>query len=40
MAYLLRRFADRLAEMGEDLVHRVLIDNPARFLSFTPLEDG
>jgi predicted metal-dependent phosphotriesterase family hydrolase len=41
MAYLPRRFVPRLAEMGkEDLVRRILVDNPARFLSFTPPEDG
>ena len=34
-------FRPRLAEMGgEDLVRRILIDNPARFLGFTPPEDG
>jgi predicted metal-dependent phosphotriesterase family hydrolase len=39
MAYLPRRFVPRLAEMGgEDLVHRILVDNPARFLGFTPPE--
>ena len=37
MAYLPRRFVPRLAEMGgEDLVRRILVDNPARFLGFTP----
>ena len=36
MAYLPRRFVPRLAEMGgEDLVSRILVDNPARFLGFT-----
>ena len=39
MAYLPRRFVPRLAEMGgEDLVRRILVDNPARFLGFTPPE--
>jgi phosphotriesterase-related protein len=41
MAYLPRRFVPRLAEMGgEDLVRRILIDNPARLLGFTPPEYG
>jgi predicted metal-dependent phosphotriesterase family hydrolase len=41
MAYLPRRFVPRLAEMGgEDLVRRILIDNPARFLGFTPPAGG
>ena len=41
MAYLPRRFVPRLAKMGgEDLVRRILIDNPARFLGFTPPEGG
>jgi predicted metal-dependent phosphotriesterase family hydrolase len=41
MAYLPRRFVPRLAEIGgEDLVRRILIDNPARFLGFTPPEGG
>jgi predicted metal-dependent phosphotriesterase family hydrolase len=39
LAYLPRRFVPRLAEMGgEDLVRRILVDNPARFLGFTPPE--
>ena len=39
MAYLPRRFIPRLTEMGgEDLVRRILVDNPARFLGFTPPE--
>jgi 5-phospho-D-xylono-1,4-lactonase len=39
MAYLPRRFVPRLAEMGgEDLVRRILVENPARFLGFTPPE--
>ncbi|MDQ5810814.1 MAG: aryldialkylphosphatase [Actinomycetota bacterium] len=41
MAYLPRRFVPRLAEMGGvDLVRRILIDNPARFLGFTPPGGG
>jgi predicted metal-dependent phosphotriesterase family hydrolase len=39
MAYLPQRFVPRLAEMGgEDLVRRILVDNPARFLGFIPPE--
>jgi predicted metal-dependent phosphotriesterase family hydrolase len=41
MTYLPRRFVPRLAEMGgEDLVRRILIENPAQYLGFTPPEDG
>jgi len=41
MAYLPRRFVPRLAKMGgEELVRRILIDNPARFLGFTPPQGG
>jgi 5-phospho-D-xylono-1,4-lactonase len=41
MAYLPQRFVPRLAEMGgEELVRRVLINNPARFLAFAPPQGG
>ena len=41
MAYLPQRFVPRLAEMGgEELVRRILINNPARFLAFAPPQGG
>jgi phosphotriesterase-related protein len=37
LAYLPRRFMPRLKEAGDEkLVRHVLVDNPARFLAFTP----
>jgi 5-phospho-D-xylono-1,4-lactonase len=39
MAYLPERFVPRLRHLaGEELVHTVLVSNPARFLAFVPRE--
>jgi predicted metal-dependent phosphotriesterase family hydrolase len=39
LAYLPKRFIPRLQRMGgEELVHTILVSNPARFLAFVPKE--